>query len=51
MHACVVTVMENMVLSRNLDARQAAQEIRREHVVVAGQMLYTSKLHHDNMSE
>ena len=41
MHACVEIVTESMVLSRNPDVRRAAQEIRRGHVVVAGQMLYT----------
>ena len=41
MHACVEIVTESMVLSQNPDVRRAAQEIRRGHVVVAGQMLYT----------
>ena len=46
MHACVEIVTGNMVLSHNQDARRAVLEIRRRHVVVTGQMLYTSKLHH-----
>ena len=41
MHACVEIVMESMALSRNPDVRRAAQEKRRRHVVVTGQMRYT----------